>query len=72
MSSKIIGFDLAFISFDSFYLGHLLLLASDREFIRIRETGLANGIIKTAIGLAVILAPPPCGIVYNQNPRAIF
>jgi MFS family permease len=49
-----------------------MLLAYSREFIHSRDTGLAFGIIETANGLAIILAPPLCGIVYNHNPQNIF
>ena len=70
--NKFSGFGLAYFSFGGYRLARTMLLALSREFINAKETGLAYGIIETANGLAVILAPLLCGIVYNQNPKAIF
>lgn len=71
-SNDLIWYGLAYFSFGGYRLARTMLLALSREFIHARETGLAYGIIETANGLAVILAPTLCGIVYNQNPKAIF
>ncbi len=71
-SNEFVWFGLAYFSFGGYRLARTMLLAFSREFIHARETGSAYGIIETANGIAVILAPPLCGIVYNQNPRAIF
>lgn len=65
-------YGLAYFFFGGYRLARSMLLAYSREFIHSRETGLAYGIIETANGLAIILAPPLCGIVYNQNPQNIF
>jgi len=66
------SFSLAYFSFGGYRLARSMLLALSREFIHSRETALAYGVIETANGLAIILAPPLCGIVYNKNPDAVF
>jgi len=71
-SNSLMWYGLAYFSFGGYRLARTMLLAFSREFIHAKETGLAYGIIETANGLAVILAPPLCGIVYNQHPKAIF
>lgn len=65
-------YGLGFFVFGGFRLARSMLLAFSREFIHFQDTGIAFGIIETAIGLAIILAPILCGIVYNQNPMKIF
>jgi MFS family permease len=67
-----VWYGLAYFSFGGYRLARSMLLAYSREFIHSRDTGLAFGIIETANGLAIILAPPLCGIVYNHNPQNIF
>jgi len=49
-----------------------MLLAMSREFIHAKDTGLTYGVIETTNGVAIIIAPFLCGIVYNQNPQSIF
>lgn len=69
---EFIWYGLGYFAFGGYRLARSMLLAYSREFIHSSETGLAYGIIETANGLAIILAPPLCGIVYNQNPQDIF
>ena len=69
---EFVWYGLGYFAFGGYRLARSMLLAYSREFIHSRETGLAFGIIETANGLAIILAPPLCGIVYNQNPQNIF
>jgi MFS family permease len=69
---EFVWYGLAYFSFGGYRLARSMLLAYSREFIHSRDTGLAFGIIETANGLAIILAPPLCGIVYNHNPQNIF
>jgi MFS family permease len=66
------GYGVGFFAFGGYRLARSMLLALSREYIHARDTGLAYGIIETTNGLAIILAPLLCGIVYNQNPQAIF
>lgn len=47
-------------------------LAFARNYIRSAETGLAFGLIETANGFAVILAPLVAGNLYNANPRSMY
>lgn len=63
---------IAFIGFGGYRLARSMLLAYSREYIHARETGLAYGIIETVNGMAIILAPILCGIVYNQHPESIY
>ncbi len=70
--NKFFIYGIAFFAFGGYRLARSMLLAFSREFIHAKDTGLAYGIIETTNGLAVILAPILCGIVYNQNPNAIF
>ncbi len=72
LGKNFVWYGLAYFSFGGYRLARSMLLAYSREFVHSRETGLAYGIIETANGLAIILAPPLCGIVYNQNPQNIF
>lgn len=66
------GYGLSYFTFGGYRLARSMLLALSRNFIHSRETGLAYGMIETANGVATILAPPICGIIYNQNPEQIF
>jgi len=66
------GYGLAYFMFGGYRLARSMLLALGRNFIHSKETGLAFGIIETANGIASILAPLICGIIYNQNPEQIF
>ena len=63
---------IAYLGFGGYRLARSMLLAFSREYIHARDTGLAYGIIETVNGLAIILAPLICGIVYNHNPESIF
>jgi len=47
-------------------------LALSRDYIHSKDTGLAYGVIETANGIAIIIAPILCGIVYNQDPKLIY
>ena len=66
------GYGFAYFMFGGYRLARSMLLALGRNFIHSKETGLAFGIIETANGIASILAPLICGIIYNQNPEQIF
>lgn len=63
---------LAYFSFGGYRLTRSMLLAESRRLINPSELGLAYGFIETANGLALILAPLLCGIIYNHNPDTIF
>lgn len=65
-------YGLAYFLFSGYRLARSMILAFSRHFIHSRETGLAYGMIETANGVALILAPLICGIIYNQNPQSIF
>lgn len=65
-------YGLAYFMFGGYRLARSMMLAFGRHFIHSRETGLAYGVIETANGVAIILAPLLCGIIYNQNPQQIF
>ena len=69
---EFIWYGFAYFAFGGYRLSRSMLLAFSRQFIQARDTGLAYGVIETTNGLAMILAPPLCGIVYNQNPTSIF
>jgi MFS family permease len=62
----------AYLGFGGYRLARSMLLALSREYIHAKETGLAFGVIETANGVATIVAPILCGIVYNQNPEGIY
>jgi MFS family permease len=66
------GFGLAYFAFGGYRLARSMLLAMSRNFVHSADTGLAYGMIETANGIALILAPTVCGIIYNQNPESIF
>ncbi|MDO9085658.1 MAG: MFS transporter [Anaerolineaceae bacterium] len=66
------GYGVGFFAFGGYRLARSMLLAMSREFIHGKDTGLAYGVIETTNGLAIIIAPFLCGIVYNQNPQSIF
>ena len=66
------GYGFAYFILGGYRLARSMLLALGRNFIHSKETGLAFGIIETANGIASILAPLICGIIYNQNPEQIF
>ena len=72
LGNKFFVYGIGFFAFGGYRLAKSMLLAFSRDFIHAKDTGLAYGIIETTNGLAVILAPIICGIVYNQNPNAIF
>jgi MFS family permease len=63
---------IAYFFFGGYRLSRSMLLAFSRYFIKSRDTGLAYGVIETANGAAMILAPLICGLIYNQNPQWIF
>ena len=63
---------IAYFFFGGYRLSRSMLLAFSRHFIKSRDTGLAYGVIETANGAAMILAPLICGLIYNQNPQWVF
>ncbi len=65
-------YGMAYFLFGGYRLARSLILAFSRQFIHSRETGIAYGVIETANGVATILAPLICGIIYNQNPEHIY
>ncbi len=65
-------YGIGYFIFGGYRLARSMMLAFSRHFIHSRETGLAFGMIETANGIALILAPLICGIIYNQNPQHIF
>ncbi|MHB8134268.1 MAG: MFS transporter [Anaerolineaceae bacterium] len=71
-STGFFGFGLAYFMFGGYRLARSMLLALGRSFVHSKDTGLAYGIIETANGVATILAPVICGIIYNQNPQHIY
>ena len=66
------GYGFAYFMLGGYRLARSMVLALGRNFIHSKETGLAFGIIETANGIASILAPLICGIIYNQNPDQIY
>jgi len=66
------GFGLAYFMFGGYRLIRSMLLALGRSYVHAKDTGLAYGMIETANGVATILAPVICGIIYNQNPQQIY
>jgi MFS family permease len=55
-----------------FRLMRAMALAFARQYIRSAETGFAFGLIETANGFAMILAPLVAGSLYDVNPRAMY
>ncbi len=55
-----------------FRLTRNMALAYARYFIRASETGFAFGLIETANGLAIILAPLLAGALYAASPRSMY
>lgn len=55
-----------------FRLTRAMAIAYARYYIRASETGLAYGLIETANGIAIILAPLLAGSLYNSAPRSMY
>jgi MFS family permease len=65
-----------------FYAGYLFIggyrlsrsmaLAYARSLVKPSETGFAYGLMETGNAIAVILAPPVAGFLYNYNPRFVY
>ncbi len=55
-----------------FRLTRAMAMAYARYYIRSAETGFAYGLIETANGVAVILAPLIAGQLYATNPRSMY
>ena len=65
-------FAIGYFFIGGFRLTRVMSLAFARNYIRSAETGLAFGLIETANGFAVILAPLVAGSLYNANPRSMY
>jgi MFS family permease len=65
-------FAIGYFFIGGFRLTRAMSLAFARNYIRSAETGLAFGLIETANGFAVILAPLVAGNLYNANPRSMY
>jgi MFS family permease len=63
---------LGFFFVGGFRLTRAMALAYARYFIRSSETGFAFGLIETANGVAIILAPLLAGALYAANPRSMY
>lgn len=70
--TEFMWYAIAFLAFGGYRLARSMLLALSRDFIHSKDTGLAYGVIETANGIAIIIAPILCGIVYNQDPKLIY
>ncbi|PKO18230.1 MAG: hypothetical protein CVU39_01975 [Chloroflexi bacterium HGW-Chloroflexi-10] len=65
-------FGAAYFFFGGYRLSRSMLLALTRKFVASKNLGFAYGVMETANGLALILAPALSGLVYNQNQNAMF
>jgi MFS family permease len=55
-----------------FRVARSLVTAQVRELVHGAQMGLAYGMTETIGALPAILAPPIAGLIYNQNPEAIY
>jgi len=65
-------FGVGYFFIGGFRLTRAMALAYARYFIRSTETGLAFGLIETANGIAIILAPLVAGALYTAGPRLMY
>ncbi|MEA4906100.1 MAG: MFS transporter [Chloroflexi bacterium] len=65
-------FALGYFFLGGYRLARSMLLALCRPMVNAAELGLAYGLIETMNAVAVILAPPVAGLLYNANPASIF
>jgi DHA1 family multidrug resistance protein-like MFS transporter len=65
-------FAIGYFFIGGFRLTRAMALAFARKYIRAAETGFAFGLIETANGFAVILAPLLAGNLYKANPRSMY
>ncbi len=71
-STSTIWYAIGFFFIGGFRLTRAMALAYARYFIRSTETGFAFGLIETANGIAIILAPLLAGVLYEANPRSMY
>ena len=65
-------FAVGYFFIGGFRLTRAMALAYARYFIRSTETGLAFGVIETANGIPIILAPLVAGVLYTAGPRLMY
>ena len=65
-------FAIGYFFIGGFRLTRAMALVFARNYIRAAETGLAFGMIETANGFAVIMAPLVAGNLYNADPRSMY
>jgi predicted MFS family arabinose efflux permease len=49
-----------------------MALAFSRSLVKVRDTGLAYGLVETGNALAVVVAPLAAGFLYNYRPEAVY
>jgi MFS family permease len=49
-----------------------MALAFSRSLVKVRDTGLAYGLVETGNALAVVAAPLAAGLLYNYRPEAAY
>jgi len=65
-----------------FFIGYFLLggyrlsrsmaLAFARSLVKLSEVGFAFGLVETGNAIAVILAPPAAGLLYQRSPQLVY
>jgi MFS family permease len=65
-------FGLGFFFFGGYRLFRSMTLAYAKPMASLSETGLLYGLLETAASLAVIIAPVLAGLLYEQDPYAIY
>ena len=49
-----------------------MALVFSRSLVKVRDTGLAYGLVETGNALAVVVAPLAAGFLYNYRPEAVY
>ena len=65
-------FFVGFFLLGGYRLTRSMALAFARSLVKINEVGFAFGLVETGNAVAVILAPPVAGLLYQHNPQLVY